>query len=664
MCAIAGILNRQDAPPPSEELLRKMLALLRHRGPDQFGIYLNEEVALGNARLSIIDLSGGQQPISNETEDVWIVFNGEIFNYVELRAELEAKGHRFATHCDTEVIVHLYEDLGPRCLSKLNGDFAIAIWDERDRTLFLGRDRVGVRPLFYRHDGPTLRFASEIKSLLVDSNQSVELDPKGVGQVFQYWSTLSPNTCFKDVFEVPAGHYLIAKEGEIKVQPYWKVSFTETENDKARPLEDWIEELRHILTDSTRIRLRADVPVGAYLSGGLDSSTIAAIVRNLGVSRLETFSIAFNDQNFDESQFQRSMADFLGTHHNVLTATHEDIGQVFPEVAWHMETPVMRTAPAPMFMLAKLVRDSKFKVVLTGEGADEFLAGYDIFKEAKVRRFWSKQPFSKLRPLLLKKLYADIGGLAATGTSNLAAFFGHQLTETDRPEYSHLIRWRNNRRTCRVFSADRRAELSRTDNLAADLTLPPDFDRWHPLHKAQYLEISVFLSQYLLSSQGDRMGMARSVEGRFPFLDVRFLEFSNRVPTRWKINRLTEKYLLRQMAKSFLPESISTRGKRPYRAPIHKSFYNSRTPAYLAEILSPAALKSSGIFDSGAVGLLLQKLQRGQAIGETDDMAFIGIVSTQLVYKQFVESFPRVAPLSADDDVKVVNRARASLSVS
>lgn len=660
MCAIAGILNRQDAPPPSEQLMRKMLALLRHRGPDQFGIYLNDEVALGNARLSIIDLSGGQQPISNETEDVWIVFNGEIFNYVELRAELEAKGHRFATHCDTEVIVHLYEDLGPDCLAKLNGDFAIAIWDERDKSLFLGRDRVGVRPLFYSNDGPVLRFASEIKSLLVDRADAVELDPAGVAQVFQYWSTLSPRTCFDGVFEVPAGHYLLAKDGEIEVKPYWTVSFSETESDKARPLEDWIEELRHILTDSTRIRLRADVPVGAYLSGGLDSSTIAAIVRDLGVSRLETFSIAFNDQNFDESQFQRSMADFLGTHHNVVTASHEDIGHIFPEVAWHMETPVLRTAPAPMFMLAKLVRQSKFKVVLTGEGADEFLAGYDIFKEAKIRRFWSRQPFSKLRPQLLNKLYADIGGLAATGTSNLAAFFGHQLTETDRPEYSHLIRWRNNRRTCRFFSAERRADLTRTDNLGAGVAFPPGFANWDPLHKAQFLEISVFLSQYLLSSQGDRMGMAQSVEGRFPFLDVRFLEFSNRVPTKWKINRLTEKYLLRQMAKSFLPESISTRGKRPYRAPIHKSFYNSRTPDYLAEILSPTALKESGIFDSGAVQLLLQKLQRGQAIGETDDMAFVGIVSTQLIHQQFVRSFPRVAPLSADDDVKVINRMRAS----
>jgi asparagine synthase (glutamine-hydrolysing) len=325
-----------------------------------------------------------------------------------------------------------------------------------------------------------------------------------------------------------------------------------------------------------------------------------------------------------------------------------------------METPVLRTAPAPMFLLAKLVRNSKFKVVLTGEGADEFLAGYDIFKEAKIRRFWADQPFSKLRPLLLKKLYADIGGLAATGASNLAAFFGHQLTETGRPEYSHLIRWRNNRRTCRFFSPERRANLMRTDNLGEGVAFPAGFDRWHPLHKAQHLEISVFLSQYLLSSQGDRMGMAHSVEGRFPFLDVRFLEFANRVPTKWKINRLTEKYLLRQMSKSFLPESISNRGKRPYRAPIHKSFINSRTPDYLAEILSPAALKRSGIFDAGAVDLLMQKLQRGQAIGETDDMAFVGIVSTQLVHKQFVESFPRVSPISAEDDVKVVRRMRAA----
>ena len=659
MCGIAGMFERKRTRSVVEADMRQMLAALRHRGPDEFGILLDREIGLGNARLSIIDLGGGSQPIANEDETLWIVFNGEVFNYIELRADLEKLGHRFRTSSDTEVILHMFEEYGPQCLNKLNGQFAIAIWDKNKRQLFLGRDRLGVRPLFYTHttDG-ALVFASEIKSILSTKRVNAEIDPAIVEQVFTYWSPLSPNTVFRGIKELPPGHFLIADNQSVQVERYWKNEFPMDADglntNGTRRVEEVIEEFRALLIDACRIRLRADVPVGSYLSGGLDSSTIASVVRRHTTNKLVTFSIAFSDQKFDESEFQMEMAAHLGTEHHVVRATHSEIADVFPQVVWHTEVPLMRTAPAPMFMLSKLVRDTGYKVVLTGEGADEFLAGYDIFKEAKVRRFWAQQPGSKLRPQLFKSLYPDIG-LSQSNASYLAAFFGEGLMDVNSPVYSHAIRWRNNRRT-RRFLDDRvtaNSSSSGVDEVAA--TLPPEFKRWSPLARAQFLEISVFLSQYLLSSQGDRMGMAHSIEGRFPFLDYRMVEFCNRLDPRLKMRCLTEKWLLKEAAQPWLPDIIRRRPKRPYRAPIHRSFFNEKTPAYVREVLSPENIKAAGLFKSGSIEQLIRKIDAGGVIGETDDMALAGIISTQLVHEQFVKNFPSIPSLSSKDRVKVCN---------
>jgi asparagine synthase (glutamine-hydrolysing) len=650
------MFNRSGAKPVSETDMRQMLALLRHRGPDEFGILLDGEAGLGNARLSIIDLSGGSQPIPNEDETLWVVFNGEIFNYIELRADLETRGHRFRTSSDTEVIVHLFEEFGPNCLEKMNGQFAIAIWDTKRRRLFLGRDRLGVRPVFYTQtaDGALL-FASEIKSILSDRRVQAAIDPAVVEQVFSFWAPLKPNTIFRGIVELPPGHFLTADRDSLQVAPYWSNHFPVDSNGASAPsrrVEDVVAEFRELLIDACRVRLRADVPVGAYLSGGLDSSTIASVVRQYMSNRLVTFSIAFSDQQFDESQFQQEMAAHLGTDHHVVKATHAEIGRVFPEVIWHTEVPVMRTAPAPMFLLSKLVRETGFKVVLTGEGADEFLAGYDIFKEAKVRRFWARQPRSKFRPLLLKRLYPDIAGLAQSSSAMLEAFFREGLEKLDSPFYSHAVRWRNNRRTRRFLNDGLiDGEDRHLNHVAAGL--PADFNRWTPLARAQYLEISIFLSQYLLSSQGDRMGMAHSVEGRFPFLDVRLVEFCNNLDARMKLRCLREKWLLKKAAQPWLPDAIHRRPKRPYRAPIHRSFFNDSTPEYVRELLSSSSISDAGLFKPAATEQLVRKIQSGAPIGETDDMALVGILSTQLVHHLFVKNLRRPGPLSGNDRVKV-----------
>ena len=664
MCGITGTLNLSKSHPISESDLRQMLAMVRHRGPDEFGIYLDDQVGLGSARLSIIDLSGGQQPISNEDGSIWIVFNGEIFNYVELRPDLEKRGHHFSTNSDTEVIVHLFEDYGPNCLKYLNGQFAIALWDANKRTLFLARDRLGIRPLFYTITDGAFIFGSEIKAILADRRTRAEIDPISMDQIFTYWSTLSPRTVFKGIYEVPAGHYLLAQAGELKVERYWQVDFpADSPVRDEKKLEDYLEEFQALLVDATQIRLRADVPVGAYLSGGLDSSTTSAIIRNYTNNRLDTFSIAFTDPEYDESQYQRKMAELLGTDHHVVYATHEEIGRVFPDVVWHVETPILRTSPAPLFLLSRLVREHKYKVVMTGEGADEFLAGYNIFKEALIRRFWARDPESRIRPLLLRRLYPYIGDLSKSGEAYLNAFFGEGLTDVDSPFYSHMIRWRNTARTKRFFTDELRA-AGVTGESQYPVAYPKNFMSWHPLHRAQYLEISVFLSQYLLSSQGDRVAMANSVEGRFPFLDYRVVEFCNRLPTKYKLRGLTEKYLLKQLGKKWLPDEIWKRPKKPYRAPIQRSFFNPDTIETIKELLTIDAIRSAGLFKPAAVQQLCDKAERGMHLSETDDMALVGVISSQLVHNRFVSNYRMPLPLSSSDNVKVCDRRKSPVGVN
>lgn len=650
MCGIVGILNLTNPNPVERGDLLRMLAPIRHRGPDGFGVYLDAHTGLGSARLSIIDIAGGDQPISNEDGSVWIVFNGEIFNYIELRPALESRGHRFQTQTDTEVVVHLWEEYGPGCLKKLNGQFALAIWDANTNSLFLARDRMGIRPLYYTEHNGRMLFGSEVKTLLSYPGMSARIDPTALQEIFTYWSTLAPKTIFEDVWEVPPGHYMLAGSGRRELQSYWEIDFTRPPAN-GRSREDYQAELQELLIDATQIRLRADVPVGAYLSGGLDSSTTTAIIRNYTDAPLDTFSISFSDPDFDESPFQRQMAEFLGTQHQVTYIRHEDIGEMFPDVIWHTEAPILRTAPAPLFRLSQLVRDSGYKVVMTGEGADEILGGYDIYKEAMIRRFWARQPDSQLRPMLFNRLYPEIRHMP-NSSAYLASFFGAGLMDIDAPDYSHQIRWRTTARTRRFFSADLKARLSGAE--LRQVEYPPRYRNWDPLSQAQYLESTVFLPQYLLSSQGDRVGMAHSVEGRFPFLDYRVVEFCCALPPQLRLFGLNEKYLLRRIAAQWLPEEIWQRRKRPYRAPIHRSFIQPGwMPAYISELLSPECLRAAGLFDPDAVGGLVAKLKAGKRVGETDDMALAGIISSQLVWRQFVDDFGSHSPGEiAPDELK------------
>jgi asparagine synthase (glutamine-hydrolysing) len=421
------------------------------------------------------------------------------------------------------------------------------------------------------------------------------------------------------------------------------LSFPEGESGEAQRTDDeYAAELRALLADATRIRLRADVPVGAYLSGGLDSSTITTMIRDCSSSHLQTFSIAFADPTFDEREHQERMVEFLGTDHHRIECDDTDVGRAFPDVIWHAEWPILRTAPAPMYLLSGLVQQNDIKVVLTGEGADEFLGGYNIFKETKLRHYWARDPESTVRPLLLKKLYPYVQGLD-NQSAYLEAFFRQGLTETERPEYSHAIRWANNAPLRRFFSPAIQATLGDYDPVAevvAVLEEHPDFGRWTPLARAQYIEVSIFMSEYLLSSQGDRMLAAHSVEGRFPFLDHRVIEFAALIPPRLKIRGLNEKNILKRAVRGMLPDSVRARAKRPYRAPIQDSFFGEDAPEYVQELLSPEAVRAAGYFHDQAVSRLVKKAASLPALGERDSMALTGVLSTQLLHAQFVDGWP------------------------
>lgn len=662
MCGIVGIYGCMDSAGRVEEATRRMLASIRHRGPDETGIYLDADIALGSARLSILDIRGGQQPIANEDGRVWVVYNGEIFNYKALREDLLARGHRFSTATDTEVLVHLYEEFGPDFLPLLNGQFAFALWDSCERLLLLARDRLGIRPLYTAHTSRGFVFGSEIKALLSSGMVEARLDSLGIDQAFTFWSTLSPWTAFRNVIDLPPGHRQVITGGRVHdPEPYWHITFPEAAALKQAvsrdAVEDLADELADLLIDATRLRLHADVPVGAYLSGGLDSSTTTAIILRYANTHLDTFSIAFDDVAFDETAHQQRVAAYLGTDHHALRVSHADVGRVFPDVVWHAEMPLLRTSPAPMFLLSEQVSAQDYKVVLTGEGADEILGGYNIFKEAKVRRFWARQPDSQLRPQLFKRLYPYVAALGSTGEANLFAFFSQGLEQTDARDYSHAIRWRNTSRTKRFFGDRLRREIAADYNnsfantAVDDVTYPPEFDRWDPLCQAQFLELSIFLCQYLLSGQGDRMTMAHSVEGRYPFLDHRLVEFCSTLPPHVKLRGLQEKLLLRRVAERWLPDDIAQRPKQAYRAPIHRSFFGEAAPPYIAELLSAAQLEAAGLFNPAAVGQLVRKVERGLPIGETDDMALAGIISCQLLYHLFVRDFQAPEPVALIDKV-------------
>lgn len=638
MCGIAGYVGDVD-PGAAPGLLGRMVATLSHRGPDGRGFHTGPGVGMAHARLSIIDLATGAQPIHNTGRDIWTVCNGEIFNYVELRERLQSQGHEFYTQSDTEVIVHLYERHGDRFVEHLNGQFAIALWDARRRRMVFARDRTGIRPLFLARSGGRTWFASEVKALLAVLPECASLRIDGLVEALTFWSAIDPGTVYEGVESLPPGCLLaVEADGRESVTRYWDWTFPAacetTPGRHAGSLPDAAAQLRELLVDAVRLQLRADVPVGAYLSGGLDSSALVALVRGFTDTPVRTFSLAFEDREFDESAEQQAMVRHLGTDHTTLLCGHDDIAEAFPRFVRHAEVPVLRTAAVPLMLLSAAVRRHGYKVVLTGEGADEVFAGYDLFKEAKVRRFWARQPASALRPRLLERLYPYLRNSPVRNPAFARAFFGQGMEHIDRGIFAHVPRWTTSRRALAMLAPALRASVAGWDPLAAyEATLPEAACGWSPLARDQYVEAKSLLAGYLLSSQGDRVAMANSVEARYPYLDHRIVDFASRLPPSFKLRGLQEKFLLRRAIGDLLPPAIAARTKQPYRAPDSASFFKDGKPVdYVADLLGGDRIRAAGYFDPVAVGRLLDKCRAGRVTGFADNQAFIGVLSTMLVH--------------------------------
>ena len=644
MCGIAGMIDLKMQKYFDRDELKNMCEIIKHRGPDDEGYYLEPGIALGVRRLSIIDMEGGHQPIHNESKTIWIIFNGEIFNFQDLREELTRKGHLFYTKTDTEVIIHLYEEYGIDCLQKLRGQFAFLIWDKNRKRVFIARDRMGIKPFFYVVKNNILFLGSEIKSILTNPDINREIDIESLSQVFYAGYVCAPKTMFVGISSLKEGHLMLIEKGSITIKRYWDLQYSEEDNYK-----NYRNKFLELIEESTKLRLIADVPVGGFLSGGLDSSTVCSIVKKIDRAPLQTFSLRFADRRMNEIDYAVFMSKYLGTEQSVLTCSLKNLAPAFPKFIWHSEMPVLATENISLMLLYELAR-KKVKVILTGEGADELFGGYNVLLWDKIYRQLNKYPTKIIKPIF-KWYNSKFIGIDSKFPSK------HELkTYNKRYGFYPADRyiWDSIKRGIEsLYSQDLKGNLKNynpMDGFILDTSL---IETTAYLNKLLYYGCKCLLSNYVLGPHGDRIAMSNSVEARYPFLDHKLVEFSASIPPHFKIRRLTGKYLVRKSMEQFLPKEIVWRKKKALRTPVAEIFLQKDSPKYIKELLSYQSIKKKGYFNPEAVLKLTKRItHRNLSVtNETKGIALVeaamlmGVLSTQLFDEIYIKNFYEQAPV-------------------
>lgn len=649
MCGIAGVIDLKGRRSVPDGIVKRMARALIHRGPDEEGFLHRPGLAFASRRLSIVGLADGQQPVSNEDQTISVVFNGELFNYREQRAELLQRGHHLVTHCDTELIPHLWEESREDIFRQLRGQFAIALYDQPRHQITLARDRFGISPLYWTRQGDWLLFASEIKSLLASGHVTAKPDRRGLDQIFTFAAMPGPVTCFEGIHLLPPGHFLqitpasnSSQEPIIREQAFWKLDFPDQGHEitSADP-HQLVDEFEQILLDAVEKRLRADVPVGAYLSGGLDSSLIVAMARRIKGPDISTYTIQVDNPVLDELSGANQTAKHIGIAPPLVQPfSAANVLDTYPQLIQAAESPVVDTSCAALLMLARRVHENGQKVVLTGEGADEWLAGYPWYKIAKALHFLDLIPGLPLSNRARRAFFKwhDVPQYPLDFRPQLEASVGGPNAWIDSYGLLSLSKLR--------FYSESMHEVRHHANPWTGLDL--DLDRakkWHPLNRGLWFGARVTLSGLLLQAKGDRVAMLSSIETRYPFLDEAVCDFTSRLHPDWKLHGFRDKYLLRLVAERWLPKDICQRKKAIFRAPID-GLLTDNEPKYISELLSEESLKRTGYFDIPAVQhcrKAFSKLRPGSLPRLSIEMGLTAVIATQLWHHTFID--PTLADL-------------------
>lgn len=622
MCGICGAAGMGSDPPIDSGTLHRMTEALRHRGPDSGGCHLGPGIALGVRRLAIVDVKGGDQPLTDDTGRIFVVGNGEIYNHVELRRDLESRGHRFSSGSDMEVVPHLYREEGDGFVTRLRGMFALAVWDSENRRLLLARDRFGIKPLMVAENNGRIAFASEVKSLLAGGCAQPEVDFEALGEVFDVGFILQPRTMFRGVRQLRPGHILVWRDGRCTTTGYWAPPFSADHRSTATEPEELARRVLDQLRESVRLHMRADVPVCSWLSPGIDSSLVTRLASDELAGTLHTYTLSFDEPESDETRRFKTLAAFPGHDiGNTMVAGAADLNRL-PWVIRHVETPLTYGTPVSRDRLAEVTaRD--FRVALTGEGADEILGGYDWYRLEKAVRAatWLPAAVRRLLPMLplLSELFPrSIRLLAAPTAMNLTRY----AAMVGPPKHPAL--------TSQLFTKDVREAIRHTapssDAVEQAVTLPS----WPRHNQLQYIEMQTRLPEYINATL-DRTTMAHSIEARLPFLDHPLVELCTALPPHLLMRRLREKYILRRGARDVLPDEIVRRRKRGLSAPVH-SWFRAPLPSFAVELLAPDSLRSTAIFEPATVTRLLEAHRAGAA---RNGRVLLGVLTMQLWHRSF-----------------------------